>query len=554
MSPSMFRSGHGWALLSITIVDLNHEKMDVSKLVQDIYTESTDIRSSYFLPVAILDQPQGADPWQIPALTIGDLASIDPTLPANICNTISGGKGTSPSSAIMKLSDVKIAGLSNAVMAQPTINGSTVNVNITFGGASMPPGISSISNVQVSAQFTINLPCSGGPQTVTGTLQTTLTNSNAAFVLTIGADCSAVVNSIAFTASASKTYFVINPTNGAIGSLLNTAFGTPPGQSVFMACIGGIFSSPASLTTLGSILTPILQTAGNQTILSFVVSQLSNDANDPTKPVFLPQKIKGASSPVLDPYIVNDQWPLGDVSGFYPSAGMTICGSIGATQGLSEISTPGSAVDLTLSGIQIAGASNAFVYPLLVAGNDINALAVFGQVNNWTPAKLVVSGNFSISVSCCQTLDFQYCSSPSTPYVGTGTFSATFAKAGLTANILVSVQGVSPKDQKLVATVTSIEFLCDPNILDENNLVFDVNITSIPAGQSAQWDAMVEKLFNSPEGATAIVGQIKAQMNQSTVLGQISAIVTNALSDLLQTTDKQKLFEQVMLVDKIKLK
>jgi hypothetical protein len=513
--------------------------MDLPTFIQTVYQASSDPTSSLFLPVAILEQPQSIDPWSISSLNMGDLAAIDPSLPGKLCNAITGGSIASPASAVMQLTNVQISGLSNAVLSQPTVNGTSVSCNIVFGGATLPPGLSKQTSVQVSASFTINVSCcassdgstcSSSPQgqAITGTLQTVFQSAGMALVMNVASDYTTTANSIAFNAAGSTSSFTVTPPQSvAISVLLNTAFQSGPGLQAMLACINTAFTASSTLAGFGTTLTPILQTVANPTLIAWLAGQLSKAANDPSSSFYLPKQIKSTSNPVLDPYIVSGSWNLGDVSTYFAGAGDNICTSIGGTQGQNEICVPQSAVTLVLSDIVLTGISNAFAAPLLTVDNNIEALATFGQVTSWTPATLVINGSFVLTVSCCTTQDFQTCSGPPQQSVGTGTFSATITDSAVTANIAITASAT-----QMQGTVSALKFLCDPNLISSTNVVFVINITSVPAGQTAVWDAQAEKLFNSPSATAAIIAQINAQMNEASVLSQISEIITNALNSL----------------------
>ena len=525
--------------------------VDLSTLLQNIFAASSNQASNLFLPFCVIELK--ADPWNIDALDMGDLSNIDTTLPSKLCNAVSSGSIASPAMATMQLSKIEFTGLSNAVMQQPTVTGSNASINVAFGGATVPPGLTSPTALQLSGLFSIALSCcpssdgstcssSAQGKTITGNFTILLENSSALFGLSFASDLTTTVNSVALTTTVKSAIFKVDPPlSVSINGILSSAFATSSGTKAIQNCLQSAFS-PAILTHMGAVFTPIVQTTGTPTILSFIANSLSKIANKPGNEYYLPQQLKNASNPKIEPYTIDGTWNIPDASSFYPAAGMTICGAIGtqANPPQNEISTPNSPVPININQVVISGASNAYAFPILVANNTLSALAVFGQVSTWSPSNIAINGNFDITVNCCVTQDFKTCSSASTSNKGNGTFSASIKDCSIAATIVISAD---PSGKNLKATVPKLELLCDNNIIDPKNVEFTISISGV-AGADV-WNKQAEKIFNSPEGTLAIINNINEQFQSSSVRDQIGQIITNAINSLVGD-QREALIEQII--------
>lgn len=523
--------------------------MDINTLLQEIYQASSNDKSNLFLPICVVELR--GDPWNIGSLNMGDLATIDANLPSKICNAVSANNIASPSTATMTLSAIKFAGLSNAVMDQPTVSGNDATIKVNFGKATIPKGLTAPSALNISGNFAIDISCcpSSDGKTcsspsqkspVTGQFAITLANSSAEFALTISSDFSTTtINSIGFSSDVDNASFEVTPPlSPSINALLNTAFGTSAGQTAIVNCIKSAFTNSV-LTSLGQTLSPIVSTTANPTILSFIANSLSGIANKPGNQYYLPDQLKDATNPTIEPYDIDGTWNIPDASSFYPSAGMTICSAIGtqASPPQTDISTPSSAVPIDISKVVINGASNAFAFPILVSHNTLSALAVFGQVSGWSPPNISIDGDFVLTVSCCESKDFKTCSGPSSKSQGQGTFNANIKNCSIVATIDITTKGTD-----LVATVSELEMFCDPNLIDPTNVVFTIDIHGIP--DSDVWSKQAAKIFNSSSGTGAIINNINEQFKGKGVREQLSTIITNAINSLVGE-EREELLMQI---------
>jgi hypothetical protein len=515
----------------------------LSDFIQSLYQAAINSASSVYLPTVLLEQTLPADPLAVGSASLGDLAAIDPALPSNLCAALTQGTIASPASAQMQLSRLQLSGIAYALPDQPTVTGQQVSAVFNFNVAPAIPGLPKPQLPQLAGNFSIALSCcpssdgnscSGAsqPQTISGTMSTTFAGASATVTLTVSPDFpsagfTVTIDSIAFAAqSLATTIQVTSPDqSGQLGAALNAAFRSVAANTAILQQFNAGLAQPSVLTSLSSVFTAAFQNLQNPSVLSFVISMLYRAAINPASSAYLPTVISEASNPALEPYSVQGPWSFGDVSSFDPQAGETICGGISTLQ-TSDIATPGSPVLLTLLDVQLAGLSNALPQPLLAINDEVAGMVVFGQVAGW-PHQLVISGHFSLQVSCCPTQDFQTCSGPSQNYTGTGTFSAAIGAASAAIDITVSADN----NNNLFATVNKIYFRTDPDIINPDNIQFTIAITSIPAGQQADWNQMAETLFNAPQAAGAIVANIQQQMNLPSVLAKLSALITQALQN-----------------------
>jgi hypothetical protein len=519
--------------------------LTLAAFIQELYQGATDPTSGIYLPVVLLEQVAPVDPLGPVDAVLGDLGALDPGLPSELCAAVSSGTIAQPPTAVMSVSGLELIGLGYSLPAQPTVSGQQVSVAIELAAAPAVNGMPPPQPLQFAGAFSIALSCcpsadgktcSGAtqPTPVTGTVTVTFTGATAAFTLTFASDFSVVVDSIVFAAQGVTTAFqVATPTDQgpALSSLLNTALATPAANAAIIAAVNMALSRRPLLATLGSALTPVSQSLAYPSLLSFIVSKLYKAAIDPSSAEYMPKVISSASKPTLEPYSVQGGWNLGDVSGDFPSAGYIICAGM-STMEQSDIATPNSPVLLDLTNIQIAGMSNALPLPMLTVGDTIEAMAVIGQVAGW-PHQFTITGDFMLQVSCCPTEDFATCSGPSQVYVGSGTFSGVFTAAAVAASITLSAP-----DNKLLATVNGLNLRTDPNAINPQNLNITVDITSIPAGDRCKWNKQTENLFNSPQAAAALVGNIQQQMNGAGVLQALSGLVTTAINNLLHPAER----------------
>jgi hypothetical protein len=511
--------------------------------MQSLYTGAIDPTTSYFLPSVILEQPKPAEPLAIGDGSWGNLAQLSADLPTKLCAAITSNSICAPgTTATMSMTGMQIVGLSNVLpAAQPTVSGTTVNASFAFGGVTnLPPGVTVPPYLAIQGSFAITLSCcaSGDGQTCSGTpAPQPITGTFAVGVVggvlstTMNVDSSFAVNCTSLSLTATQLRFAFQTESpliaaGPINTLLQNAF-TGSGGPTALAMINQRLSAPATLSALSGILTPTFQSLANPPLLAFLASILYRNAVDPSSSWYLPSAISKAVNPTLDPYD-GGAWDMPDVGQWYPAAGPTLCGSIGASDNKYEIQTPGTSVPLALTNITITGTSNMLPVPMLTVGNKVFGMVACNSVKQW-PKTLTITGNFSLGVTCCvSTRGAQGCTGPSAPSAGSGTFTARFATASAGVGVTVSADG-----DKLVGTVNALYFRCDPNVDNPSNITFDIDITSITGGDRKDWNNMAAGIFNSPQATAAVVQQFRERLNSPQVLQRLSEIVTKAIQQLL---------------------
>ncbi|HET7505708.1 MAG TPA: hypothetical protein VFK02_32030 [Kofleriaceae bacterium] len=516
----------------------------LSTFITQLYTGAIDPTTSYFLPTIILEQALPLEPLAIGDHAWGDLTTVSATLPSRLCAAITPGSIGSPgTTATLAFTAMQIVGLSNVVPGQPTVSGPQVSATFSFGGVtSLPPGLTVPPSLQIQGSFAIVLSCCTSndgttcagqptPQPITGTFAVGFVGAALSLGMTVDPSFAVTVTALSLAASPIKVAFQTQEPllyAGAINTLLQGAFNTTSVGAAILEAVNSQLGAAATLAALGGVLTPAFQSLSNPPLLAFVVSELYQSATSPKGSFYLPTRISNASNPTLEPYAAGG-WDLADVSTWYPAVGGTICGSIGATNNELEIAVPGSTVPLTLTNITIAGTSNLLPAPPLTVEDTIGAIVAFNSVTSW-PHTLTISGEFSLGVTCCVTdRQRQACTQPpDAPALGTGTFSASFATATVSGSV-----GISVADHQLVATVDKLYFRTDPNVDDPQNIQFDIDITSISAGDRAVWNNVAESVFSSSAAVTAIIGQIQQKLDEPDLLQTISTIITTAIQSLL---------------------
>lgn len=517
----------------------------LAEFIHDLYAGAIDPTTSYFLPSVILEQTRPAEPLEIGAAEWGDLGQLAATLPSQLCAAITPKSICAPGTqATMSLTAMQIVGMSNVLpAAQPTVDGSRVSASFAFGGVtSLPPGITVPPYLAVQGTFTIALTCcpssdghgcSGNPvsQPITGTFAAGLVG--AVLSMTLDVDSAFSVKTSALSLTATQLRFAFQTESplivaGPINTLLQNAFNAGASQKA-LGMINDRLGAQATLSALSGVLTPAFQSLSNPPLLALVASVLYRNATNSTSSWYLPTTISQATNPVLDPYDAGG-WNMEDVGQWYPAAGGTLCGSIGATENKYEIQTPGTPVTLDLVSIDISGTSNMLPVPMLTVNNTVYGMVACNAVKNW-PKTLTVSGTFQLTVSCCEgKRGSTGCIGASAQSTGSGTFAARFATATMAVSVTVTA---SKTDDKLIATVDAVYFRCDPNVSNPNNITFDIDITSIPAGKREDWNNMAAGIFNSPQATAAVVDQVRTRMNGDKVRARLSEIVTAAIQKIL---------------------
>ena len=514
--------------------------------VEQLYQGAISAGSSIYLPTLLLEQTLPVDPLGLDSASFGDLGTLNAGLPSQLCAAVAKGTIAQPGTAVLGLSQLVLSGLAYSLpSAPPTVNGQQVTATFSLASAPAVKGLPAPQPLNLAGAFNIALSCcpssdgttcSGAnqPTPINGTATARFTGATVTVTLTFAGDFSVVVNRIVFAAQGTTSRFAVTTPQQqgpALSGLLNAAFTASAANTMIVSAINASLAQPNVLSTLGQALTPYFQSLYDPSILSFVASLLYKAAINPSSSAYLPKVISSATNPTLEPYTVSGDWNLGNVESSVPGAANIICGGI-STAHQSEIATPNSEVTLDLTNIKIAGISNAQPLPMLAVNTSVEAMAIIGQVADW-PHKFVISGDFSLQVYCCPTVNFSTCSGPSNQYTGSGTFSGAIAAAAIGALMTLSTDG-----NELVATMNSLYLRTDPNAINPQNFLITVDITSIPAGNRSYWNQQAENLFNSPQAADAIADKIQYQINQPRVLNTLSDVITEALQGILTSAQR----------------
>src|SRR5579859_6848640 len=410
----------------------------LADFIHDLYVGSIDPTTSYFLPSVLLEQTLPAEPLEIGGGDWGDLAPMSATLPSQLCAAITPNSIAAPGTqATMSMTDMQIVGTSNVLpAAQPTVTGTTVAARFAFGGVtSLPPGITVPPYLAIQGTFKISLSCcpssdgktcsgSAGDQPITGTFAVGLVGALLSMMLSVDSSFAVRTSSLSLTTTQVRFAFQTDSplsAAGPINTLLQNAFNAGAGQKT-LSMINDRLGAPATLKALDGVLTPAFQSLSNPPLLALVASVLYRYAIDPKSSYYLPTSIKNATNPVLDPYDAGG-WTMDDVGQWYPAAGGTICGSIGATDNKYEIQTPGTPVKLDLATIKVSGTSNLLPVPMLTVNNTVYGMVACNAVKDW-PKTLTVSGDFQLTVTCCESKrGTSGCIAPSASSTGSGTFA-----------------------------------------------------------------------------------------------------------------------------------
>jgi hypothetical protein len=533
----------------------------LSELTTNIVADaSSDITTSgYYLPFVILSQPVVLDPFMVGDLSFGALSAVSPTLQGTLCNTVQQRTIAPPENgATLQLSDVVIIGLSNVALGTPTVSEGDVTLPLTFGGAAMPSGFSVPSELTLSANFSVDLPCCTGSNgtcsgsvfdtTLGGTLAMTIGSSSAPASATASlsvsplgtggtvlADSAVSLTSLTLAADTAidTTFVVLSPQNANVVSLSNelqTAFNTTSGQSAVVTALNQALNSTALADALGGALTIALPSFVDPPLLATILTIVYSSASNPASSVYLPSAILASTNPVLDPFAAGGPLDLGNMNAINPQGGANICATVGPVSEL-YINTPNTPLDLTVSEVVVTGLSNIIAAPPLVIQpassetNQVFGLAALGTLAGWS-TQLGISGNYTLSLSCCpaNSENPSTCGGPSSQYTGGGTFSATIASAAVSAAVTV---GTDENDQ-LTATVDQVFLHIDPNIVNPQNVVWTLTIN---ADVNPVWITQAQQDFDSSLVTGAIVSQIEASMNAPSALSSLSAILTNTIQN-----------------------
>ena len=275
------------------------------------------------------------------------------------------------------------------------------------------------------------------------------------------------------------------------------------------------------------------------------------NTSSPTNSFYLPTWLTTPPH-VYDPYGKDHAmiWAFSLSGKDMMAAASTICGDIltgdSSLCPLFSIGDPSLTPTLTLGGnspgdMLVSGFSNVSITTLEAVGSgipmQINAELTFSTLMN-APQYPVVSGNFALVQHCCCSSDNVTCSSggSSTPYTGTGTFTAT-VNGSCTAAVTAYITNLA--NNVLEFSVTEI-VLSPPLQNNIPNISTDVKIidSNIPSKALPSYDNLAEEAFNSNEAKQMIISQINAVMNLEGQLSAMGAALTKIVDDYLQQNGK----------------
>jgi hypothetical protein len=272
---------------------------------------------------------------------------------------------------------------------------------------------------------------------------------------------------------------------------------------------------------------------------SSFLQEIQQQLSDPSSPMYLPLLIL-EQTPPYDPYQAGT-WDFGAIA---PPTGTTlannICQPIGMNQNPPAIwiptpagnNPPNPVPSLLLTNVLVVGLANAKLTSLVSnPPGSFNLMATInfgqlsGQVQGYTlQPNIVVSGNFTLSQSCCPITppNNTACSGSSLQEVGTGTFTVTLSGSSGTTALGVSFQGSYPE---LLVTVQSMTFA-------QGTMTTSVAIDNIP--NQAIWSQQAGVAFNTPGTQQLIINQINQTLASPSSQASLGTVLQNAMNQYLK--------------------
>lgn len=251
------------------------------------------------------------------------------------------------------------------------------------------------------------------------------------------------------------------------------------------------------------------------TSLDELVQQFYRGAKDPGTAYFLPSIILEQTLPA-EPLAAGECY-WGDVAAVSPGLPTRLCAAIDA----GSICPPGTAANMSLTGLRIVGLSNVQpAQPPTVAGSKVEVSLAFGEVINLPPGVtvppyLAVQGDFAIDLSCCESNDGASCQGSSTPQPVSGTFAVGLVGAVLRATLEVT-ESFSVTTTALSLTAQQLRF------------AFQTESPLIVAGEI---NTLLQEAFNAGASANAMA-MINARLSEPRLLNALDRSLTAAFRSL----------------------
>jgi hypothetical protein len=264
----------------------------------------------------------------------------------------------------------------------------------------------------------------------------------------------------------------------------------------------------------------------DQSVIQQMLDKLKVQLNDPSSSIYLPTVIKQAG---YDPFTPKDPWSMDSL----PAPGGTIaakniCTGVFQSKGEFGIPTPTAPLPSLLVtdstgalGPTVTGASNMLVTSMLAGGSDGRTITV----QTYFSANILVSGNFVLTQSCCQTSDHKTCAGSPESEVGKGTAVATLGVQQSPPPITV-VQQISQLGPNLLTfVVESVQYQPDPSTLDIQAKVIDL---------PDYWQQSVDEVLGNVQTKQAIIQQINVQLVSSGFLQTLGTQLTTRIDQYLK--------------------
>jgi hypothetical protein len=158
---------------------------------------------------------------------------------------------------------------------------------------------------------------------------------------------------------------------------------------------------------------------------------------------------------------------------------------------------------------------------MLAGGSDGRTITV----QTYFSANILVSGNFVLTQSCCQTSDHKTCAGSPESEVGKGTAVATLGVQQSPPPITV-VQQISQLGPNLLTfVVESVQYQPDPSTLDIQAKVIDL---------PDYWQQSVDEVLGNVQTKQAIIQQINVQLVSSGFLQTLGTQLTTRIDQYLK--------------------
>lgn len=267
----------------------------------------------------------------------------------------------------------------------------------------------------------------------------------------------------------------------------------------------------------------------DQALIQQLLDKLIVQLNTPGTSLYLPTVIKQSG---YDPFTPATPWSMPQL----PDPGgavfaKNICTGVFQSQGEFGLPTPSAPLPSLLvtdnsgtTGPTVTGASNMLVTSMTAGGSDGRTITV----QTYFTANVVVSGNFVLNQSCCQTTDHKTCSGAPEQEIGKGPATATLAAQQTPPPITVVQRIADLAPNVLTFVVTSVQYNPDPN-----SLSIDAQVQGLPAF----WQQSVDEVLGSLQTKQAILQQINSTILSSDFLTTLGQKLTTQIDAYLKANN-----------------